>query len=518
MHYKDNTEPLQQRAERLEFEYQALLDAAVDTIIVIDQVGTIQLVNHAGERLFGYKEEELVGRNVTMLMPEPYRSGHDGYLARYLATREPHIIGIGREITALRRDGSTFAAELAVGLVKGVEPMRFVGFIRDITARKTAQAALAHSESALNAAQDIAGIGNYVIYTDGSGTNYRSPQLLRIIGLAPGTGIADAPAARTAYLETVDPADRERVAAALESLEVATPSFDITYRLVRPDGSIRHVHHIAQALRDASGRMVRHIGTIHDITDRQRAEDEMRHMQDRLTHFGRISTMGEMAAGIAHEINQPLTAIATYAQACQRFLAQPDSDIADIKSGLQQIENQALRAGEVIRRLRSFVRNRDVRREPLDPNQLLDDLLMLAQTDTRHHSVRITLDRGENLPQVQADPVQMQQVILNLVRNGIDAMLGQAHDRREIVLSTKLNDEGGVEFCVFDRGPGLDDKAKSELFNPFFTTKATGTGLGLAISQSIVRAHGGKVWYRPNPEGGACFCFTLPAAMPNAEN
>jgi C4-dicarboxylate-specific signal transduction histidine kinase len=225
-----------------------------------------------------------------------------------------------------------------------------------------------------------------------------------------------------------------------------------------------------------------------------------------------------MAAGIAHEINQPLTAIATYAQACQRILKthcadKDDEHIRDLTQGLQQIENQALRAGEVIRRLRSFVRNREVRRESVDPNQLLEDLLMLAQTDTRHHSVDIRLERGANLPVVQADPVQMQQVILNLVRNGIDAMLDLPHERRVLILSTHCNADGDVEFTVCDHGPGLSDDAKDELFNPFFTTKPTGTGLGLAISQSIVRAHGGKVWYRPNPAGGACFCFSLPAAV-----
>jgi len=511
------TESIQQRVERLEFEYQAVLDAAVDAVIVIDQRGSMQLANHAAERLFGYKEEELIGRNVNMLMPEPYRSGHDGYLARYLATREPHIIGIGREVSAQRRDGSVFAAELAVGAIKGSEPMRFVGFIRDITKRKEAQEALARSESEMHSAQAMASLGNYVIDA-GGGASYRSPQFWRIIGVEPNE-IADEYDALKNYLnDVVLSSDRARVAEAMKTLDAGAESFDVTYRIERPDGSVRQVHHIAQVARDESGNVLRYFGTLHDITDRQRAEDEARQMQERLTHFGRISTMGEMAAGIAHEINQPLTAIATYSQACQRFLAQPNSDLADIQSGLQQIENQALRAGEVIRRLRSFVRNREVRREPLDPNQLLDDLLMLAQTDTRHHSVHIRLERGENLPQVQADPVQMQQVILNLVRNGIDAMLDMPHDRREIVLGTRLNAEGAVEFTVCDHGPGLEEAAKAELFNPFFTTKPTGTGLGLAISQSIIRSHGGKLWHRPNPQGGACFCFTLPVVLKGGEN
>ncbi len=517
MHPTTN-DALEQRISRLEFEYQALLDAAVDAVITIDQHGSIQLFNHAAERLFGYKEEELVGRNVNILMPNPYHREHDGYLARYLATREPHIIGTGREVTALRRDGSTFAADLAVGFVKGSEPPRFVGFIRDITKRKDAQQALARSESELHAAQAMANLGNYVIHSDGGGANYRSPHFWRIIGVEPTDDLADESIAFKQYLDNVVvPADRARVAEAMNTFDSGASAFDITYRIARPDGSIRQVHHIAQIARNEAGSILRHFGTLHDITVRQQAEDDARQMQERLAHFGRISTMGEMAAGIAHEINQPLTAIATYAQACQRFLSQPHSDMADIRAGLEQIENQALRAGEVIRRLRSFVRNREVRREPLDPNQLLDDLLMLAQTDTRHHSVHIRLERGENLPQIQADPVQMQQVILNLVRNSIDAMLHMPHDRREIVLSTRLNVEGEVEFNVCDHGAGLDESAKAELFNPFFTTKPTGTGLGLAISQSIVRSHGGKLWYRPNAQGGACFCFSLPVPVQGSQ-
>jgi two-component system sensor kinase FixL len=500
---------LELRVKQLEHQYQAVLDAAVDAVIVIDSLGIIEMVNHAGERLFGYREEELLGRNVNVLMPEPYRTQHDGYLKRYLATREPHIIGIGREVQARRSDGSIFAADLAVGLIQGSQPQRFVGFIRDITQRKEAQEALLRSESELNTAQEMANIGNYVIPYGGLGDDYLSPQFWRILGLEP----RELPKGVLPLLASViESTDRDLFANALATLENGALSFDITYRIVRPDGSMRFIHHIAQVHRE-SERIVRHSGTLHDITDRQRAADETRDMQERLTHFGRISTMGEMAAGIAHEINQPLTAIATYAQGCLRMMSNPGAlDTDELSIGLKQIEGQALRAGEVIRRLRSFVKNKEVRREPVDPNQLLDDLLMLAQTDTRHHNVRIRIEAGEDLPQVQADPVQMQQVILNLVRNSIDAMLDMPQERREIVLRTRLNEEGDVEFMVADRGPGLSDAAKQKLFDPFFTTKSGGTGLGLAISMSIVRAHGGKVWYRPNAGGGACFYFSLPSA------
>jgi C4-dicarboxylate-specific signal transduction histidine kinase len=263
---------------------------------------------------------------------------------------------------------------------------------------------------------------------------------------------------------------------------------------------------------DSSGRVVKYVGTIHDVTDRRHAEDEARQLQDRLTHFSRLSTMGEMAAGLAHEINQPLSAIATYAQACQRFLKQPEPEIADVVAALEQINAQALRAGEVIRRLRNFVKNREVKREPVNCARLLEDLRTLAETDARLHNIRLRLDCREPLPTVYADPIQLQQVVLNLVRNAIDAMADAPEDRREVVLTTREASDGEVEVTVADHGTGLAPEATEHLFNPFFTTKAAGTGLGLAISRSIVRAHGGRLWHTPNDECGVRFHFTLPVS------
>jgi two-component system sensor kinase FixL len=235
-------------------------------------------------------------------------------------------------------------------------------------------------------------------------------------------------------------------------------------------------------------------------------------LQERLTHFSRLSTMGEMAAGLAHEINQPLSAIATYAQACQRLIRQPDHEIEDVLAALEQINAQALRAGEVIRRLRNFVKNREVKREPVDCARLLEDLSTLAETDARLHNIRLRLECEEPLPMVYADPIQLQQVILNLVRNAIDAMDEAPEDRREVVLTTRMATDGEVEVTVADRGTGLAPEATEHLFNPFFTTKASGTGLGLAISRSIVRAHGGRLWHTPNDDCGVRFHFTLPVS------
>src|SRR5688572_21040934 len=506
-------EPQEERTHRLEREFQAVLDAAVDAVVLFDHEGRIELLNHAGERMFGYNEQEVIGLKVNILLPEPYRSQHEDYLRHYIELGEPRIIGIGRELLAKRRDGSEFYAELAVGRVQGTEPPRFVGFIRDVTIRRNAEEALRRSEAQLTIAQEIANLGNYVVHYESHVEDYWSPHLYRVLGRRfgePYISVYD-------YLAPmVHTADRARWQQAREELDSGARSMDIEYRIHHPDSSLRYVHHIAHTTLNAEGRVLRQVGTIHDITDRRRAEDEARQMQDRIAHFGRLSTMGEMAAGIAHEVNQPLTAIATYAQACQRLIGAGGFSHEEIGEALEHISAQALRAGEVIRRLRTFVKNREVKRELIEANRLLEDVLTLAQTDARHNGVRMLLEPAVQAPLVQADAVQIQQVILNLVRNSIDAMVEVPEARREIVLRTLVDSEGDVEFMVADRGVGVDATAMAEQFNPFFTTKPGGTGLGRSISRSIVRAHGGKVWCGANPGGGARFFFTLPAVPASA--
>jgi two-component system sensor kinase FixL len=489
---------------------RALLDAAVDAIVIIDRAGIVEAFSRSAERLFGYAAHEVVGRNVKELMPEPYRSEHDGYLARYAATGEARIIGIGREVEARRKDGSLFPCDLSVGVLRAGSIPRFVGLIRDITERKKAEEQLRRSETELRLAQELANLGNYVMHEQGDESDYFSPQLLNILGIQEGGGTR---VTSTEFVERwVHPADREQVAAAFERMAQETNALDVEYRIVLPDGRLKHLHHIAQSVHDQDGRLVKLVGTIHDVTDRRRAEDEARQLQERLTHFARLSTMGEMAAGLAHEINQPLSAIATYARACQRLLRAPAPDVEDVIGALEQINAQALRAGEVIRRLRMFVKNREVTREPVDCGRLLDDLRTLAETDARLHNIRLRIDAEEPLPTVYADPIQLQQVVLNLVRNAIDAMVDAPEDRREVVLKTRRSADGEVEVIVADHGTGLAPEATEHLFNPFFTTKAGGTGLGLAISRSIVRAHGGRLWHTPNDDCGARFHFTLPAS------
>jgi two-component system, LuxR family, sensor kinase FixL len=370
-------------------EIEALLDAAVDAVVMIDHRGTITVFNRSAERLFGYTEAEVLGQNVSVLMPAPWREEHDGYLERYARTGIPHIIGVGREIEGQRKDGSRFPAFLSVGRVAQSEPPRFVGFVRDVTTEKRALASI-------------------------------------------------------------------------------------------------------QAERD------------HAIT-RRREEQEARRLQERLTHVSRMATMGEMAAGIAHELNQPLSAIATYARACERFLKSPEPDLPETLSSLAEIGFEALRAGEIIRRLRQLVSTQPSEQVPTQVNDLVRDLSVLVQADARVHKTQIDLDLAPALPLVRADRAQLQQMVLSLARNAIEALADAGRTNRRVVVRTGLTPDGRVELSVCDNGPGVAPDMVDRLFMPFVTSKARGTGLGLAISQSIAQAHGGVVAYRANDPSGACF-------------
>jgi two-component system, LuxR family, sensor kinase FixL len=235
-------------------------------------------------------------------------------------------------------------------------------------------------------------------------------------------------------------------------------------------------------------------------------------LQERLTHVFRLATVAEMSAGIAHELNQPLTAVANYAQACDRLLALPNPDITEIREALRQITAQAVRAGDIIRRLRTMARNDTIERELTDVNVLVNELRELLELDARTKGVTCELDLTPRLPQVEVDRAQVQQVIVNLVRNAIEALSERrdAGAAPEVSISTRLSPQSDVEIVVCDNGPGLTQVIVARLFDPFCTTKPNGMGLGLAISRTIIKSHQGSLEYRPNSPRGACFIVRLP--------
>lgn len=375
-------------------DLQAVMEAAVDAIILMDHRGFVAAFNRSAERLFGYAAAEIVGQNISTLMPEPYRSQHDAYLERYEATRVPHIIGVGREVEAQRKDGTVFPAFLSVGQVAGSEPPRFVGMIRDITTERAALAALQ--------------------------------------------------------------AERDR----------------------------------AEAYRTA--------------------ERDARQLQDRMTQVARMATLGEMASGIAHELNQPLSAIATYARACERFLSSPAPDLEESLSSVREIALEAIRAGEIIQRLRQIVSSAPAEHSSIDLNELVRDLSVLALADARVHRAQLDFELADGLAPVRGDRGQLQQLILSFVRNAIEALDGNPARERRITIRTEPFERSRIEVSVRDNGPGVPAHLADTLFAPFVTTKAHGTGLGLSISETIARAHGGTIGYRPLEPSGACFFVRLP--------
>jgi len=501
-------------------EYRAVLDAAVDAIIVIDHAGIIQEFSRAAQRVFGYAAEEIVGQNVSRLMPEPYASEHDGYLHRYIGSRDPHIIGIGREVDARRKDGSRFPVFLSVGQVHGVDPPRFVGLLHDITLRREAMAALRRERDRANMYLEIAQVILLALSTD------RRIQLINRKG-CDTLERREMDLLGRDWLEVAVPDEqRPAVLAELRELE-AEPNAEaptaeryFEHEVLAADGTRRLIGWRCIAMRNAEGRLIGYFASGEDITDSRRAAEEALIAQQRITQVSRLATMGEMAAGIAHELNQPLAAIANYANAAMRLAAMQGiatiDPEGDVTLALEQISQQAQRAGEIIRRLRALVQNRETRHESVNVNDLINEVIGFTQGDARLHEVRIVRDLDPALPIALLDRIQIQQVVLNLLRNSIEALAERPATEREIRVSTWHDGNETLRIEVSDSGPGVPSELIDRIFDPFCTTKATGTGLGLAISRSIAEAHRGKLLYRSRSGGGACFVLELPCPLGRA--
>lgn len=491
----------------------AVLEATFDAVVIMDDRGRIMAFNASAEEMFGYRRADAVGRNVGMLMTAMDRMNHDEHVRHYLAGGEARVLGKGRDVRVRHRDGSEFSVFLSVGRIPNTEPPQFIGFLHDTSLRRKALATLEKERQLSRLYLDLAQV--MLVATDRSGVvrlvNKRAVRVLQrkesdIVG--------------NLWVDTsVAPQDRGVARNAFRALLMngTDEPQGCEYHVRSADGEDRYITWRGVALRDANNIATGVMLSGEDITEQRRAESEAHRALERMNSVARLATMGEMAAGISHELNQPLAAIANYAQACARMLVTPSPDMPEIGGALAHISGQALRAGEIIRRIRALVRNEDVRRESKDINELIREVHTLLASDARVHDGMLTLELGEGLPRVAVDGVQIQQVLINLVHNAFEALGNELtrHDLNgsasEVCIATRRGAAGDIEVSVSDHGPGLPDGAEQRIFEPFFTTKATGTGLGLAISRSIIKAHDSRLSYRANEPRGACFYFTLPA-------
>jgi two-component system, LuxR family, sensor kinase FixL len=371
----DHEKRLDDALKTRERHLRSILDTVPDAMIVIDEHGIMQFFSSAAERQFGYTEPEAIGRNITILMPEPDRGRHDGYIARYLKTGERRIIGIGRIVTGMRKDGTTFPMHLTIGEMQSGGKPYFTGFVRD-------------------------------------------------------------------------------------------------------------------------------------LTEHQQTEARLQELQSELVHVSRLSAMGEMASALAH--NQPLSAISNYMKGSRRLLADStDPNAQKIEAALDRAAEQAIRAGQIIRRLRNFVSRDESEKRVESVSKLIEEAGALGLTGAREQGVilRFNLDPACDL--VFADRVQIQQVLVNLFRNALEAM--SSSTRRELIASNTKAADDMIEIAISDTGHGFGSDIQPNLFQPFFTTKEHGMGVGLSISRTIVETHGGRMWAETNGAGGATFRFTLPA-------
>jgi two-component system sensor kinase FixL len=370
-------QPAATPAFEAEAHLRSILATVPDAMVVIDEAGSILSFSAAAEKMFGYAEADVVGRNVKMLMPSPDRDRHDQYLINYLTTGKRKIIGIGRVTTALHRDGSTFPIELAVGEAWVEDRRIFTGFIRD-------------------------------------------------------------------------------------------------------------------------------------LTERQQAELRMQDLQSELAHVGRVSEMGTLASSLAHELSQPLTAVANYCEAARDLLDGPvePETMAMVRDAMDEAAKETIRAGQIVRRLRDFMSHGENERRLESLPKLIAEANALALVGSREYGIDVQVELDPDAGLVVVDRIQIQQVLVNLIRNAIDAMVDTP--QRFLTIRSRASD-GLVRVTVEDTGSGISEDVAAQLFQPFVTSKKNGMGIGLSICRTIVEAHGGRIWFEPGARGGTAFHFTLPA-------
>ena len=401
---------------------------------------------------------------------------------------------------------------LARGLKTSSGSPEIVGAVTDVTAAKQAEKTLRESEAYLAEAQRLSRTGSWAWNPVTGENRYWSEECFRLLGFDPADGM---PPFET-FVQRIHPDDRPIVAAELERATRERGEYEVDYRIIHPGGEIRDIHVIGHPVLSPSGELVELVGTGIDVTERKRAEEErerLRQAHAELARVNRITTMGELTASLAHEVNQPIAAAATNAKTCVRWLTREHPDLEEACAAAMRVVKDVTRASEIISRIRVLFHKGTPERELVDVNPVIGEMVLLLSSEAARHNIVVRTELAADLPKVMVDRVQVQQVLMNLMINGIDAMKDM-NGARELFIKSQRADNDQLLVSVSDTGVGLPPEQADQIFNAFFTTKSHGTGMGLRISRSIVESHGGRLWATPNSPRGAIFCFTLPVAPP----
>jgi PAS domain S-box-containing protein len=386
---------------------------------------------------------------------------------------------------------------------------------REIAKHNQVEAELRLSEAYLAEAQRLSHTGSWAWSPPPGDIRYWSEECFRVQGFDPKGGQPRF----EEFLQRVHPDDQARIAEVIETAVREKEEFEFDYRIIHPGGEIRYARSLGHPILSPSGDLVEYIGTIIDVTDRRQAEKErerLREAQADLAHASRMTTMGELTASLAHEVNQPITAAVNGASTCIRWLTREDPDLGEAREAALGVVRNAKRAADIINRIRSILKKGESKRQLADVNELIQEMIALLRSETNRYSISVRTDLDAHLPKVMADSVQVQQVLMNLIMNGIDAMKDVDRERELAIRSRRAEDQQLI-ISVSDSGVGLPPEQTDKIFDPFFTTKLHGIGMGLRISRSIVESHGGRLWAADNSPQGASFTFTLPIPIEATE-
>ncbi len=364
---------------------------------------------------------------------------------------------------------------------------------------------LQRTEAYLAEAQRLTHTGSWAWRVAGRDALHLSEEWYRIYGFDPENG----PPAFEERLQRTHPEDRAKWQGAIDRAVAEKSDYEVEFRILLPDGSVKHIHTVGHPVLNASGDLVQFVGSSTDITERKHAEEALRQAQTDLAHASRVTTMGELTASLAHEVNQPIAAAVTDANTCLRWLTRDQPDLKEAREAASRMAKDATRAADIISRIRLLFKKVSPQRELVDVNEVIREMMVLLLSEVTRYSISVRPELAEDLPRIIGDRVQLQQVMMNLMINGIEAMK-DVDGMRELAIKSQRAEHDEIVVSVTDSGVGLPSQQAEQIFNAFFTTKPHGTGMGLRISRSIIESHRGRLWAADNSPRGASFCFTLP--------